>query len=385
MSRFLAVAVCAAVLLCACSAYAVTMKSNNRVTIAQDQPIDDDLLVAGKEVVIRSGAQGDVTAAGSMVTVSGPVAGSVLASGGQVSVTGSVGNDAYLAGGTVAITSSVADNAYLAGGMVVVDEDATVGSDLIAAGRQLRVLGDVAGDAKVSARDLVIGGTVDGSVYANADTVRVLDGAIIRGDLRYTSPNRARISPGARIAGGTVHTMTPKPRFAAAFLTWLWWLLAIFVYGVVLVLVFPHRTQAAADTVLSAPGISAGVGILALIVVPIAVTIVAITLIGIPVALVALVIYAILLFSSTIFVGLAIGRWALGRFRPNYNKPIIAMGIGVLALSILGLIPFIGWLVKLIVLIMGLGAFLISWWRDRQHGRAEVPGAMGAVQPEPGA
>lgn len=368
-----AVVACMLMILLPVGAMAVNMKSGNAIVYPKGEAVNDDILAAGNQVTVQPDVRGDVTAAGQSVQVSGATSDSVLLAGNSVSATGSIGNDAWIAGSSVVLDSAVRDNAYLAGSSVNFGSGARVGSDLLAAGNQVRVTGTVGRNLRVAANQLVISGTVNGDVFARADNIRILKSANIRGNLSYQSRNKATIESGATIGGRTTYRPLAKekraPGFLSMFMWWLIWLIAAILFGVLMLTLFPVRTQATADTVRRSPGASIGFGLLALLVVPLACVIAIITIIGIPLGLTALMIYLILLYAAKIFVGLTIGQWILGRSQSAQPKPLVSMILGLVILAIIGAIPVLGWLVSFVVVLLGLGAFLLSWWQAREVRR----------------
>ena len=95
---------------------------------------------------------------------------------------------------------------------------------------------------------------------------------------------------------------------------------------------------------------------------------------GLPLALAVAAVYIILVYSAKVFAALALGQWILGVGRQTVPKPVGSMILGLIIIAVahylLGLIPvagcFVQALFKLVVWIVGLGAFLVSWWRSRQ-------------------
>ena len=106
-------------------------------------------------------------------------------------------------------------------------------------------------------------------------------------------------------------------------------------------------------------------GLVCLIVVPIALIILAITMIGLPLALILGALFAILLYVVKIFVGVYLGEKALRLFNKKLPIPLIwSMIAGLVIIYILFLLPFIGWLIKLAVMLWGLGVLLVIIKKD---------------------
>ncbi len=349
----------------------VTLRSGNVVSVSQDTPVSGDLLAAGRDISVQAKVS-DVAAAGNTVDVMGPVAMSAMLAGNDVTVGGPVGNDLYAAGQNVRVDSSISDNAYLAGSLVRLARTGRVGSDLLAAGGTVDVLGNVGGDLRAAGETITIGGTVAGDVFASAGTsVRVLDGAVIRGDLNYESPKKAEISKGARVMGETRHRLPAKENAKPVFWTgaglWFGLLLAAIVFGIVLALLFPSGVRLVADTIRRSFWPSLGIGALVLVAVPVVLVVLMITLVGIPLAIVLGLLYAIALYVAPILTGVALGQLLLNRRQPNAASLIWSVLLGVAVLAVIKLVPIVGWIVGLAALLVGLGSMLTTWWRGRRE------------------
>jgi hypothetical protein len=105
-----------------------------------------------------------------------------------------------------------------------------------------------------------------------------------------------------------------------------------------------------------------GIGFLALIVVPIAALILCFFIVTIPISLTAILLFLLGLYLAKVFVGLSIGRWLFGRFKWGEND-FLALFVGLLVLMLLALIPVIGWLVRFLYVLFGLGAAIISLYK----------------------
>jgi hypothetical protein len=105
-----------------------------------------------------------------------------------------------------------------------------------------------------------------------------------------------------------------------------------------------------------------GWGFLGLCIIPIAVLILFFTLIGYPIAILGIYVYTVLFFLSSIFVSLVVGEKILQLFfkKPEGISLYLSFILGTIILLVLGVIPFLGILVKLGVLLFGSGMLLIG-------------------------
>lgn len=371
-------------------ALAAEIRGANNSQVRAGETINDDLYISGTAVDIAGTVNGDVVAAGSTVSVSGHITGNLFAFGQTVNISGSVEQGLFVAGQSVTVSGDVTHTVRMAGQSIFVrgrvgrdllaagqtlalQEGSSVGQDLFVAAQSARILGPVGRSLQGSVESLEIGSRV-GVVNVEAQKVLVTPGGTV-GSLTYTSARDAEIQPGAEV--GATSRLQPAPRPQRAAPVWtdqivprLWWFLSTLVLGVVAAWLVPALVREPAEALLETPWHSLGWGAVLFVVTPVAAVIAMITFVGIPLGLVLLFGYSLALFLSQVFVGLVIGRLILGQrlsWSPSAMIGPMALGIAVLmvALTVVGLIPFVGGLATLATLIFGLGSAWIAAGRAR--------------------
>lgn len=346
-------------------ALAVEVETGYSVLSPRNETKHEDLLAAAFNARIESSINGDLTVITSNgVQVSGRTAGYVFLVGPNVDLGGPVQNDAWLLGQNINIRSRIDDNTYAAGSAVAVLPKSRILKDLYVAGGTVNIRGSVGRDVHAIANTLIIDGTVTGSVCAKANHVRLLDHAVVNGDLYYESPNALFKSPRARVTGKIVHKLPPRPEKESVF--WsnlgkrLQRFVAAVVFGGVLIAAFPRSIRKVSNKLRHSFWPSLGIGLVAAIVIPIASVIALITLIGAPLGLVGLTAYAILLYASGLFVSLALGEAILAKFAHPKPPGLLALILGAAILGVIYAIPWIAWFAKITAILTGLGAFCLS-------------------------
>jgi cytoskeletal protein CcmA (bactofilin family) len=314
---------------------------------------------SGDTVVVEEGETvGDLTAFAGTVVIQGTVDGDLEAFGGDVLVEGEVTGDVDAFAGNVRITGEVAGEVSAAAGNVVVAEGATVGSLSAAAG------------------NVAVEGTVAGSVNAAAGSVTLGPEASIEGDLTYGGElNR---HPDAEVAGTVTEESPAAPTPIGEVPTlppWLgplYWTLVNLLLGAVLLAVFPRFSDGVAATARTEALKSGGVGLLALVGIPIALVLVAVTVVGIPLSIAGGFAFALLLWIASVYGRFAVGAWLLSL--ADAENRWVALVVGLLAVLLVGLIPFLGGLVELLVLLLGLGALSLALYtRYGERGARSEP------------
>jgi cytoskeletal protein CcmA (bactofilin family) len=336
--------------------------------VAVGEALSEDLYAAGGEVDIGADLQGDLVAAGGRVRVRQRVQGDVTATGGEVTVLGEVQDDVRAAGGEVSLEGAIGGDAVAAGGRVVLRPGARVAGSAWLAGGTVEVGGHVQHRVRAAGRRVRIAGQVDGNVEVAAMHLEVLPGARIRGALSYRSPNVAQIDPGAQIGGPVTHRPSRMAdRMGTAFSIFLWAVAAMLlstlaVAGIAMLLLFPDAMARAGRTIASDPGKSLLLGLLLLFVAPVAVAILMATLVGIPLAFGVLALYAFWslfgLITGIVFLG-DLGL-RLTRRRPSRGWQIVFFLVALALLGLLQGVPLVGSLLVLAALIFGLGAWSLQ-------------------------
>src|SRR5207302_1136322 len=258
------------------------------------------------------------------------------------------------------------------GEFVTVAANETVDDTLLAAGNNVRMEGVVNGDLLVFARTLEVRGTVKGAEVSGSvgrdltmagGSLTLPSTARVGGNLtaRVRHLKNVEIADGATIAGKrdiqvrVRKSQFTRPRFY--FYQAIWLAAAMLVGWLGLVLV-PGFFEACTQAVGSGWR-SFGLGFGTLVVVPVTIIVAAITLVGIPVSFMLLAMYLTAIYLAKIWVGAFLGRALLKPAKVTKRDSLLGLLVGLLILGIVGFVPYLGGLIRLVVLCLGLGAF--SW------------------------
>lgn len=336
-----------------------------------------DLYVAGGNSSIAGTVTGDLVAAGGNILVSGNVREDLTVAGGEVDVSGEVADDVRAAGGTVVISGKVGGDVVAAGGSVRILQGAEIKGEVYAAGSELVLAGVVGKSLFASGNQVAIGGTVEGDTRAYAGRLRTLPGATLRGNLTYTAPRKISMGPDARVLGKT--SFEPSARdtepgagfFASGYLAFLAMALLA---GILFVAIFRNLSTALVRDSLQHPGADLGRGFLTMLALPVTVVLLWVTVVGLPLGFLALFAGLALLLLAYIYAGVVLGSWIWKRARhlPAYEANVKAAAIGIVTLSVVGLIPFVGWLAVLLLVMLTFGSLLHLTYH-RMRTSAPVP------------
>jgi cytoskeletal protein CcmA (bactofilin family) len=338
--------------------------------VVVEGPVDHDLHLAGSSVEVRGRIDGDVAVAGGHVSVGDDIVGGVMAAGGTVDVHGAVSRSLRIIGGDVSVAARVGRELMVAGGSVTLSREARIADDAWLAGGHLSIAGALAKSLYAAGANIQITGTIDGDVHLKGRWIHIGPTAVIGGRLSYESEEPADIDAHARIAGGVDQTTLTAPQRARTalhvigYVARILFALGLLTAGLLLVLIFPGYSLAAARLIGGRPLASLGLGFALLVATPIAVGIAMLTMLGAIVGLVVFAIYCVslllALLTSAVFLGDGILR-ALGRGpKTSVGRRLAALLLGVIAYSVASMVPILGGIVLFAAVVFGLGAFYLE-------------------------
>lgn len=347
-------------------ASASDIRSGTSVNIRQSERVTEDLYLSAGSVTIAGTVDRDASIAAGRASISGTVNGSVVLVSGRADISGTVRGSLRIASGTVEVGGDIGGDLLVLGGRVMIPSGGSIGGDLIVAGGVVELRGTVAGDVRGVAISTTVGGTVGGDVMVESSRFSVPASARITGDVRYSSAADPSISSAAAITGSTervgqVPWQSSGDGAGRAFgplLRTVWALIA----GVVIIAIAPRLAEVIGQNGRAVlPAI--GVGLLALIAVPIVTVFLIASTIGLPIGLIAIGLFIAILYLTQVFVGLAIGRFLLPTRWNDGSRGfhLLAMTIGVVILAALNFIPlpFASAVIAIVVTMWGLGAALM--------------------------
>jgi hypothetical protein len=406
------------------------------VTIGAEEVIEDDLYVGAGEFTLDGTVEGDLVVVGGTIRVNGTVTGDLIAAGQSVIVKGTVEDDARIAGYALTIQGDISDDVIAAGFSLESEGDSSIGGDVVYAGYQTLLAGDVSGDVNISGGAVRVAGAIQGDATVdvggteqaetmppfynfipNVPTVpsvptglTVDQGATIEGDLDYTANFEGDV-PDEAVAGEIdfneyvpkgEEKRTPSPAARAARWSFrqLRRLVTLLLVGALMMWVVPDWMRSLAGNVEEKPLPSLGWGV------------VAIAAFGVLMVLLVLVSVVLTLLFGVVTLGGLAGRFAvlggivttttgfsfslvwryvtsiviallLGQlvFRalssPAEKNRWWPMVLGVLIIVVVTAVPILGWLAKLAVVLLGLGAIWI-WGLRTLRGQRAVQSAAEA-------
>ncbi len=271
-------------------------------------------------------------------------------------------------------------NLVVVGGTVTIDKGAQVNGDIVLTGGTM-----------------TISGSIQGSIVAIGGVVNLNSTAVVNGDLSSIGASVKR-DPNAQISGKVTEqapiqldlndngSMPAKaaPSLLEKILAITFESLALAALAVVLALIFPAQIKRAADTMKKEFWVSGGVGLITVIGIPIVLVVMTITIILIPVMIFAVLALALTLIYGWVIIGYEIGDRLSQLIKVTWPTPVSA-GIGVMILSLvigfIGLIPCVGWIIGFLVILLALGAIVISRYGSTKYALSQTHTVLNSQQP----
>lgn len=367
----------------------VDVQKNGTINYASDRVVDDDLFLAADTVEIAGVVNGDVFVGAGTFRLTGTVNGNLHVGAGVVNISGVVSGNVYVGGGNVSIENARIEGSVLVGaGNVNIDKDSEVlGSLLVGAG--------TLSASPVIERNVMAAG---GSINLNAEIggeARLAGGVInigpdtkIEKDLYYDVSDSSKdlnLSEGATVSGMTkrvtrmVNTSEQldniKENFASglrklSYIGKLISLLGALLVGYLSLKYLSKPLKEVTNSVESAFLRNTLTGFLVCLVsVPLFVLLF-VTGVGASLAGVLILLLLLGLYFSKLVSGLALGNWLSKRF--DWKLSIFAsFSLGLLAIYVLRMIPFLGFFVSLITTWVGLGALFNYFKIKLQDGKVK--------------
>lgn len=348
------------------------------VVVGVDEVIEEDLYAVGNSVDVRGTIDGDLIAfSGTEVRISGLVTGDVIAITGEVVVEGEVAGSVRATAGSVVISGSVGKDAVVVAGST--DLTGRVSGDVLAWGWALNLAGTVDGFVNGQMIGTTrISGDIGRDFEMTVGRLEILEGTNVDGDLGYRAPEPATVDEAAEVGGQLIQRRPTRQNIRVRAVALIGAVLGVLVFlggGLLILWSSPRLMEAARNAVQSNPVKSVSAGLLVLPT-PLIVPGIIAAIVGtadpdvafpfaialVPVAVGAAGLFAIFVVVSPVPVLTAAGK----RFLPD-RSDFLAFLVAALVFLLLLSIPVVRWLVVGIVVILGLGSWLVAGSTTRRR------------------
>ena len=335
------------------------VRSGATVSIADDESVDGDFYTAANIINLSGAVDADMVSAGFQTTINGSVGDDALVIAGKADVHGSIGDDLRIVAGEVTIAEPVMGDVLVIAGSVDILSTASIAGDLLVYAGRVNVSGSVGGSIVGIVEELRIDGQVIGDVDVTVTTLTLGDRAIIDGSVKYTSLELLTQAQEATVKGEIVRSdpVLPGQKFT---LRSILVPLLIFLFSVLVwYLLGKAFLQRLVFRVLSKSPRPLLLGIVTLFFAPLAIGVLLVSVIGVLVGIAGLFGYLLVLLLSLIGAPVVLGQLLMKVFnQPTADLSLVSLIVGVVAMMLLLLLPYIGQLVLTLLVVVTVGGII---------------------------
>lgn len=360
-------------------AQAWEIRKGETVVLGPKESFKESLVVTGGNLNIDSQVDGDLYCAGKKVVINGNISGDILCAAQQIDIKGKVGGSIRVAAQMIDLEGQVMKNATLFAQDITLGNPTVINGDLYTASSNIVFNGKVMKSWAAHAEMIDLNGVVVGNTNLVVNKLSLGKSAVLQSKLNYTSQQDAQVTAGSKLAQG-FNRLTPTTKAALDTQKKFWvmpttavkgldvagkvmgaiWGLIV---GAVIVLIFPKWVAKSSALIWDKTGKSALWGLLVWAVAPVLIVMSVITIIGIPLAFFMGLALFVVAGLAHIVAATAIGHRII---TDKKQKLIWVWLVGFLILTVISWLPVVGWLVSLLVLLIGTGAVKRSFLEKKK-------------------
>jgi hypothetical protein len=342
------------------------------VSIDKERVFEENAYILGADIQFDNTLDNDLIAVSGKNTLSGTIFGDLLSVAGEHILEGEVFGDARFIGPKVDINGSTNKDLIVVSADFTTQEKTVINGETFIVANSVNLKGKVLDNIKIIANNVFIDAEILGNTEITAQKVSFGDSSKISGELVYFSPEPAEISSGAFMSAQPIYNQIQKidqtdfvKRTVLNFVAF-WSIikfLATLFTAFILVYVFRKFSQEISFSATERFGKSLLFGALSLPIFIIAIFILFASLFGIPLAILISFFYIgawmLVPAVSGIIAGYLIRRKFNKQKRPQIDFNSTALG--VVLLTFIYFIPFVGGFIKFVMTILSLGTMILYW------------------------
>ncbi len=335
----------------------------------RDETLDTNYYISGGNIRINSNFNQDLIIAGTQINLEGVVEKDTTILGGEVFVNNYTKGDLRVIGGLINFNGTVEGDLIIIGGTVKLLKDANILGETLIIGGRIRQDATLLNKTGIIATSVTMNNEVKGNSEITTQNMIFDSGAKILGNLYYYAPIKAQEKPGAELSGNIYFNQISTLRETGVIKRLVinvisFWIILKFITTLILAFILVQMFKVFAQGV-SNFGTrsfikSFAVGLLSLIAVPMIFGILAISLIGLPIGLLMILIYIIIWSLSAAVSGILLGNIISHILDKNPEMKVTFSNsvLGIIMLTIVQFLPFIGDLTLITFTFISIGAMI---------------------------
>ena len=290
----------------------------------------------GENIVVNDVDEGDLVVAGREVVIDRNVSKRVIIAGEKI-IINSRSKDVYLAGKYIKINGLIEENLNIMA-------------------KNLYINAPVGGDVRMVVENAVVseGVVIDGDIDVDGGLL-ISRGAVVKGNIYYN--DQLPVVEG-RVMGELIERTDKSYSYERHFTFLPFKLFSVFYLFILTYIIFKLKKELGRERLeryLNNKSLILFNGFAGLVLIPAAVILLFITILGFPVGLLLILFYMILMFLAVPVANLIIAAKYFDEI--NFLKLLLSSFI----ITILINLPFVGWLIKLFLILLGLGSIIDSF------------------------
>jgi hypothetical protein len=334
--------------------------NNGSVSLSSGQEYRN-VYTAGGSVNVNTPVSGDLFAAGGTITVNSAIESDLFVAGGTLVINAQVGGDVRAGTGNLNVTAPIGGDLLVGGGTVVIDESSSIGGDLYGGTGSLELNAPVTGDVRVGGGDIYINSVISGDVSVKAEQGLTFGPeARVSGKITYRGPKEAVVQSGAQVSAIEFTRVENKDMGGFKTLGFVIGLAASFLAAWVAIRYSRSKVERVSNSIYDKPLANLGLGLVAVIVTPIIGVLLLVTFVGYYLAFIVFASYILLLLiaclMAVVFAGSVLWQWI--KKTPTMEFSWRTALLGAVVMSVLELIPVVGWIILAALALMSMGAMV---------------------------
>ena len=381
---------CLAITCMACLASSISATvfvDDNRYFVPANDTISYDVFVGAEEGVIDGVINHDLFIGAKKYIVSGEIRGNLNSGSQYATIRGQIGNSARIFAQNVIIDGTIDNNLLAFAQVIDLSNTSRIGNDIALFGNEISVSGEIGGDLLIHGGQIIISGKIGGDLKLKGNRISIVAPAEIEGDIDYNSRNKIKIDDEVIIHGDVDWEKIKDTDEDTGPINWAFkfvLFLCALVTGLIILPLCRHHTKIAAGQIIERPLVSLGVGFIAVCIAPVAFIVLAITIVGAPAAIILLFAFTIFFYIAKIYVAIALGRMTIRAFRKGADpKNGWSLILGLIILSILFVLPTVGWVIYFATVFFGIGAILLGAKKCREMAVSSIDSPCAPDNDEP--
>lgn len=277
------------------------------------------------------------------------------------------GESEYLlsAGNNIEINGTVKNDGFVFGNVVNFNENSIIERDLLVLASNVTISGTIKKDVTIYASTVTINGNIE-NVNIKANEI-IIENANIN-NLSYNEDAVIEAKDSQVNTTNLTEKLQSEVTIQDQIMNFIYNLGGILVIFLALYLLAPKlfkkiESNNANITVLNVFSMF-GFGTLSLILIPVIFILLLTITFCIPLAILLLILYVLAIWLSSIFTGYLLGYVIWTKLMKKENNPLLIGLIGIVVLNLLGIIPYIGILITVISVMIGIGVILQQFKRN---------------------